>query len=209
MTGATLETYQRGGELGAAINTAHAQVVTSATNMVIRAVECGNLLIEAKERIPHGSWVEWLDENFDGSGWVARKYMALARAEAAERGSVTSSGTIRAALKSIATPRDQIEPAKPDPNSATGMLLSSARGALRGSDEIVDAEVVEGAPSGIEERRWTAALRRHEELRRAMNEAVNPTLTSSASAQALKEASIEARRFAVDLEQMAEARRRN
>lgn len=211
MTGTAVELITPAGPLQVRINDAHTRVITSASNMVGYAVECGGLLIEAKERIPHGGWAAWLEENFEGSGWVARKYMQLARAEASDVGSITGISTITSALKSIATPRQaQIEAAKPDPDSSTGLLLANARDALRdnSSEKIIDAVVVADAPFGIEERRWTAALRRQEDFRRTMNEAVNPSLTPAAASQALQEASISARRFAVDLEQMAEAIRR-
>ena len=39
----------------------------------------GELLIEAKEQVPHGSWSRWLNKNFELSQPTALRYMRLAR----------------------------------------------------------------------------------------------------------------------------------
>jgi hypothetical protein len=38
----------------------------------------GEMLIEAKEQMPYGSWQRWLKTNFALSDWTARQYMHLA-----------------------------------------------------------------------------------------------------------------------------------
>lgn len=202
-------------ELATTINREHAQVLASATNMVQFAVNCGDLLLQVRESVPHGGWATWVEEHFDGSDWVARKYMQLAREEKANRGRITEMGSIYAALRSIATPRPQIEapaPPKLDPESAAGRMAAAAKALSRGDDDdgglVVDAEAIEIAPTGVEERRWNTALKHMDDVRRCMSEAVNPDITSDATSQALQEASIAARQAAIDLEQMANAARR-
>jgi hypothetical protein len=41
----------------------------------------GQMLIEAKEQVPHGGWGRWLTKNFDMAQRTAQEYMAWARAE--------------------------------------------------------------------------------------------------------------------------------
>lgn len=198
-------------ELSSAINDQHAEVLRHATGMVGHAIKCGSLLIEAKATVVHGEWTPWLESNFHGSPWVAQKYMQLARAELANPGSITEMDSIGAALKAVATPRARVElPPAPalDPDSPGARLLAATKGLDRGEPAYIDAESIEIAPSGIEERRWNTTLRRCDEVRSRMSEAVNPGLTSEAAAQALQEASIAARQTAIDLEHMASLARR-
>ncbi len=39
----------------------------------------GQMLVEAREQIPHGSWARWLTKNFELSDRTANRYMRLAR----------------------------------------------------------------------------------------------------------------------------------
>lgn len=197
-------------QLQPAINHAHKQVLEAAGDMVDYAVKCGTLLLQAKEQVELGGWSTWVDDNFDGSRWVARKYMQLASSEIADPGSVTSQRSIGTALRHIATPRQQqIETAiAPDPDSDAGRLLDAAKAYNRETHDVIDAEVVEIAPSGVAERKWNTTLKRWDAVRQCMNEAVRTELTSDATAQALQDASIVARQIAVELEQMAQSARR-
>ncbi|MGF1470301.1 MAG: DUF3102 domain-containing protein [Rubrobacteraceae bacterium] len=43
------------------------------------AVRAGELLNRAKSRIKHGSWGQWLEDNFEGSSRTAQAYMKVAR----------------------------------------------------------------------------------------------------------------------------------
>jgi hypothetical protein len=47
---------------------------------VKHAAEAGGLLVKAKEEVGHGNFTKWIEDNFEGSERVARKYMSLARA---------------------------------------------------------------------------------------------------------------------------------
>jgi len=46
--------------------------------MVWRAVECGEVLWEAKEKLGHGKWLQWLSEDWQHSERTAERYMQLA-----------------------------------------------------------------------------------------------------------------------------------
>lgn len=51
-----------------------------AYDAIAKALECGRLLIQQKESLGHGSWLDWLDSNVpEISDRTARKYMALAK----------------------------------------------------------------------------------------------------------------------------------
>ncbi len=52
-----------------------------ASQAVAKAVECGRLLIQQKESIGHGSWLEWIEFNLpDISEVTVRRYMRVAKA---------------------------------------------------------------------------------------------------------------------------------
>lgn len=200
-------------ELQISINREFAQTGIAARNMLEHAINCGNLLLQAKDQAPHGTWSAWVGANFDGSEWVARKYMQLARAHE-NGGGITDMESIRAAIRSIAAPRHQTveEPPALDPASPAGRMFDAAK-AFSSADPdedlpVLEGEAVELPPTGVEERRWSTTLKRVDVVRRCMGEAVNPELTSEATAQALQDASTAARQTAVDLEQMAATARR-
>jgi phage N-6-adenine-methyltransferase len=70
---------------------------------VTHAIRCGQLLAEAKDRLPHGQFGRWLDEHFPASRRTAQGYMRMAaHVEDAQR--VAHLG-IAGALKEISTPK--------------------------------------------------------------------------------------------------------
>ena len=68
-----------GAHLVAKINSAHRQAFGHAKNAMEYAAECGRLLIEAKELVPHGEWEKWLDANTEVGHRQSQKYMRLAK----------------------------------------------------------------------------------------------------------------------------------
>jgi Protein of unknown function (DUF3102) len=44
----------------------------------------GEMLLEAKEQLAHGSWLRWLSRNVELSDRTANRYMRLARADEGE-----------------------------------------------------------------------------------------------------------------------------
>jgi hypothetical protein len=65
--------------LGAEIRKAHADVQESAKTAAQRAIDAGNLLIEAKELVRHGEWLPWLRENCALAERTAQLYMKIAK----------------------------------------------------------------------------------------------------------------------------------
>ena len=61
-------------------NRAHSQAQRAERQAVEHAVEAGRLLLKVKEEVGHGNFIKWIEENFEGSERVARKYMRLAKA---------------------------------------------------------------------------------------------------------------------------------
>jgi Protein of unknown function (DUF3102) len=54
-------------------------VVAAAGNMILKAIEAGTLLIQAKEKVPRNTWMAWLQENCPAvSDRTARLYIQLA-----------------------------------------------------------------------------------------------------------------------------------
>lgn len=83
------------------INEHHAMAQEKARQAVAHALECGRLLSEAKSRVGHGGWTQWLGDNFNGSGRTARDYMKLHD----QKGSLPSDvSSVRQALKTISSP---------------------------------------------------------------------------------------------------------
>jgi hypothetical protein len=57
----------------------HAEARASSQNLVTHAIEAGRLLKEAKNRVPHGSWLTWPEKNCELSERTAQAYMRLAK----------------------------------------------------------------------------------------------------------------------------------
>jgi hypothetical protein len=64
----------------------------------------GSMLIEAKDQVPQGEWLVWVQRNFDLSKRTAQKYMQLARESATRRaGGAFQSRTLSEALGDLRT----------------------------------------------------------------------------------------------------------
>jgi hypothetical protein len=61
------------------IRLAHEAALSAAKYSAERALEAGNLLLEAKASVGHGQWLAWLEKNVGISERTAQRYMALAR----------------------------------------------------------------------------------------------------------------------------------
>src|SRR5262245_33029040 len=55
----------------------------------------GEMLLEAKDQVAHGSWSRWLTKNFELSQSTAKRYMRLARAVADDGHDLKTSGAGR------------------------------------------------------------------------------------------------------------------
>jgi len=88
-----------------------------ATKAVAKAIECGQLLIQQKESLGHGSWLEWLDANVpEITDRTARRYMALAnRTHVSDLNDTTTVRQAYLATGIIPQPEDKKDQ-PPDPN---------------------------------------------------------------------------------------------
>jgi hypothetical protein len=91
--------------LAGAINAEHRACETALRAGLAHAIKAGELLIEAKDLCPHGTWLPWLRDNFDGRERLARAYMQVARELPklqAENGSAVADLSFREALAALA-----------------------------------------------------------------------------------------------------------
>lgn len=101
------------------------QLKTDAGNAII---QIGERLIEAKEKLPHGEWLPWLNEKVDFSERTARNFMRLAR-EWTNRQALADLGSAKA-LTLLALPepeRDEFMQAHDVPNMSTRELEDAIR----------------------------------------------------------------------------------
>lgn len=112
----------------------------SGQSAVERAINCGRMLHEAKEKAGHGNWLPWLDANFPADARTAQSYMQLAS------NAQTSAHfkSIDSALKALAEPR------QPEGDERPGKFASDEPSVAEMAEledfEEVDAEVVEDDP---------------------------------------------------------------
>jgi hypothetical protein len=97
-------------DLAEQINAEHQACEQAFRSGVQHAINAGNLLIQARQHCPHGTWLPWLAANFHGSERTAQAYMRVAREwpalEAANPQRVTEL-SYREALKALAEPRQE------------------------------------------------------------------------------------------------------
>ena len=60
------------------IQSAHKFIVENSQRILERAIEAGEALNQAKEKLPHGQWLPWLEKNCLLSERTAQVYMKLA-----------------------------------------------------------------------------------------------------------------------------------
>jgi Protein of unknown function (DUF3102) len=95
------ELEKRLGELADEINAEHRAVVGTFRKAVEHGIRCGELLAEAKAQCQYGTWLAWLEANFDGSVRTAQGYMRLydnrveVRAKAQDVAHLSLSGALR------------------------------------------------------------------------------------------------------------------
>ena len=67
------------GTLAERINAEHRACAVAALDALEHAMAAGELLMQAKDACPHGTWLAWLEDNFVGSVRTAQVYMRLSR----------------------------------------------------------------------------------------------------------------------------------
>lgn len=64
-------------DLAEQINTEHRQCEAALQSGLEHALKVGRLLIKAKKLCSHGTWLPWLEQNFEGKDRTARAYMQV------------------------------------------------------------------------------------------------------------------------------------
>jgi Protein of unknown function (DUF3102) len=90
-----------------AINEEHRAFVGTFRKTVEHGIRAGELLAEAKAECPHGTWLPWLEDNFEGSVRSAQEYMRLYNHRDEIRVKMQDSAhlSVSGALKERASPR--------------------------------------------------------------------------------------------------------
>jgi hypothetical protein len=65
-------------DLARRIDAEHEAALRSARTAIEHAIECGQLLLEARASVPHGGWLPWLRENTKVSERTAQRWMRFA-----------------------------------------------------------------------------------------------------------------------------------
>jgi hypothetical protein len=87
-----------------------------AMQAVNHALNAGRLLTEAKEQCPHGQWLPWMAENFEGSARTAQGYMRLfEHRDVLANTQRAAHLSVREALKMLAEPQAVAPEEKPEP----------------------------------------------------------------------------------------------
>jgi len=100
------------GDLAQRIRDEHQAVVAAVKSGVEHAMAAGDLLLQAKERAPHGEWGNWLTRHCEISDRTARLYMQLAQnREAIAKRQRVADLTLREAAEAIAARKTKTTPA--------------------------------------------------------------------------------------------------
>jgi hypothetical protein len=112
-------------DLAARIRVEHDGARAAAKRGVEHAIAAGQLLIEAKAKLQHGQWTNWLQEHCGLPDRTARAYMRVAKHQkrlAAENGSVADL-SLRAALEALTTHLPSDEPSAEERLALTSETL--------------------------------------------------------------------------------------
>ncbi len=97
-------------DLADRINAQHESAEKAAHSALEHAVQCGELLTEAKAAVAHGEWLPWLEKNTKIPKRTAQQYMALARAKPklAAKSATVALLTVREAIASISNQHQRL-----------------------------------------------------------------------------------------------------
>jgi len=130
------------------INREHQAVCDAVSSSFAHAVRAGELLLEAKANVPHGAWLPWLADHFDGSDRTAQVYMKVAQRRdeiVAQNRSESAVLTLDAALKSISSSSRKSRSAEEDAADVAAYYTVEAWNRLPDGER---RRIIEMAPSG-------------------------------------------------------------
>jgi Protein of unknown function (DUF3102) len=90
-------------------NALHRSAQAKASEAVAEFIQCGEVLLEAKDKAGRGKWLEWLDRHFEGSRRHAQRYMELANNKHLLDATRVSHDSLRGAMRQIRDHKDLIE----------------------------------------------------------------------------------------------------
>jgi hypothetical protein len=145
-------------ELAEQINAEHRQCEAALQSGLQHALEAGRLLIEAKKLCLHGTWLPWLEENFEGKNRTARAYMQVAQRwpEVEANRQHVANLSYREVLRLVAEPSPEPEP-EPDLNR-----VPSDKDFLASIPELTSEKILIGVLP--EDESFMVELRPHESL---------------------------------------------
>jgi protein gp37 len=131
------------------INAAHEAAVGSARDAIEHTIEVGNLLIEAKTKVKHGEWQDWVETNCQFSYRMCAKYMGVAKS--ASRGTFGDDRpkSLRQALEmlseSVAEARNGVveEPEPEETKSEDDIIIGEDGNKETGEAEEAETEIDE------------------------------------------------------------------
>lgn len=88
----------------------HLMFEQAGQSMFQHAVNCGEMLIQAKAQVKHGEWMPWVEANFPDSYRLAASFMQAATAVTEGKLQASAHLTLDAALAELAEPREVSEP---------------------------------------------------------------------------------------------------
>jgi hypothetical protein len=127
------------------VNTEHRACEQAVNSALTHAINAGELLVQAKAEVPHGSWGTWLAENFEGSDRTARAYMRVYnnRGEIEAKRQSSANMSLDGALKALSSPKEATQPERSNTleelEAWAEDSLSQARSAALGIAENLDA----------------------------------------------------------------------
>lgn len=108
MNGLTLVPTSTEDTLVRQINDEHHLAVTGWKTGMEHAIRCGELLLEARDNLRHGQWLDWLACNFEGTRRSAARYMRLASAERTGKLEGLEDACMTAVLDALAEPKPAV-----------------------------------------------------------------------------------------------------
>jgi hypothetical protein len=87
------------------INNLHKELREYGQSMVQKAIQAGGLLVEQKERVGHGLWLKWVEDNLIFSGRTAQVYIQCYKNR--DQLNTQSSAHLGKAVKLLASPKEK------------------------------------------------------------------------------------------------------
>ena len=125
-------------ELAEQINAEHRAFLSTFRTSLELGIRVGELLTQAKEQCPHGTWLPWLEKNFEGSARRAQDFMRLFnhRDQILSKTQDSAHLSIGEALRELASPRVVYdEPKGADPERVDRTTEFILKPAVRPSPE--------------------------------------------------------------------------